>query len=210
VSELKSNLLAAVKPKKSVVLTEPVAGDSENDKSVDASESGEPRRKKSAVSQLIARFESQSTESTSQRSSPLPHARFSRSVTPDRGASGGTPVFSRHRSVTPDQRPASAAAGSSEQPQPPKASAKSAENLAEVAARQAKVAEEDRVDLNDNPVGKESVTPALGGESEEVVSEKEKHSRREEAVIEAANDEDGEFELGQFIYFFLGEGGGGL
>jgi hypothetical protein len=185
----KANLLPANNTKNTTSVSDPVVVDGENEKS----ELGETRRKKSAVSQLIARFENQTGEQTVARISPLPHLRFSRSVTPDRGVNsqtGGTPGLLRHRSVTPDQRPASAsAAWSPNESQLKKVVTKSAENLeieksvTEVKEEKVEV-EENKVDLNDNPVGKESgsVTTPFGGksESEKVISEKEKHSKDEE------------------------------
>ena len=200
----KSNFVA--KPKKAA--TETVTGDVEPVES--NNEATEPRRKKSSVSQLIAKFENQTDQSV-QRLSPLPHLRFSRSVTPDRsGTSPGTPVLLRQRSSTPDQRPASAAAtlvaGSSSTSDdsllkksiPKQVEISEPEESEKVSPEKESGFEpvtSNSVDLNDNPVEKESLseptpTPTAGGEKPEPNSRKE--SGDEEPESEAANDEDGE------------------
>jgi len=65
-----------------------------------------PRRKKSSVSQLIARFENQSCESVP-RVSPLPSTRFSRSVTPERTLHSQPSTLVAAKPLTQDQRPSS-------------------------------------------------------------------------------------------------------
>ena len=196
-----SNLLAGNKNNKK---TDPIVGDCENEKSASQKEttSGETRRKKSAVSQLIARFESQTGEQIVNRVSPLPHVRFSRSVTPERGLSSSqssVPGFLRQRSVTPDQRPASASATLA-----PNAEESLLRKAVVNSAVVAQVVAEE-VDLNDNPVeekesGEEKVNAPFGGKSDEeekVIKEKTKHSKDETISEEITNDEDGKW----FNYF---------
>ena len=200
----KTNLVAKTKK------TETVTGDVEAVES--NNEAAEPRRKKSSVSQLIAKFENQTDQSV-QRLSPLPHLRFSRSVTPDRsGTSPGTPVLLRQRSSTPDQRPASAAAtlvaglssGSDDSllkksfPKPVEIS--ETEKSEKVTLEKEPVKESgfepgtsNSVDLNDNPVEKESLSePTPEGETGKPEPSSRKDSGDEENETEAANDEDGE------------------
>ena len=192
-----SNLLAGNKNNKK---TDPLVGDCENEKSASQNETshGETRRKKSAVSQLIARFESQ-TEQAVSRVSPLPHVRFSRSVTPERGLSSSqssVPGFLRQRSITPDQRPASASATLS-----PHAEESLLKKAVVNSAVVAEVVHEE-VDLNDNPLeGKESVEEKVnapfGGKLEEqeekVIKEKTKNSKDERINEEITNEEDGKW-----------------
>jgi len=185
--------------------TDPVAAESEDSHGgVEAGDTSTARRKKSAVSQLIARFESQTSEQVVHRVSPLSHLRFSRSVTPERGLtssqSGVAPNLLRQRSLTPDQRPSSASAtltpnaASSQESLLKKAVTKSASECHEIEKSVSDVKEEEKeVDLNDNPVGKESES-GVEEEKEKIISEKEKHSKDENLNAEEgqnAQDEDG-------------------
>ena len=208
-SDLRNNSSSSVESSSDKILKQvrsKSVGDNNNDEAKAGNESGEPRRKKSSVSQLIARFEKQSSE---QRLSPLAHLRTSRSVTPDRGGtSPSTPILLRQRSVTPDQRPASAfatlASSSSAESQVRKLVTKSAENLETCVAavsQEEVVKKEDQVDKvgssvsSPPPVGKESAseceTPVGGIEEASTEKEKRKEPKEEEREVEVA-DEDGE------------------